>query len=177
MVREFDQPDHAVTQGAVAAQNRLGEIQLRDGLRIGSRQTSSYGHFTTRQNVQFNWIPLDRSADVMDLLATVDMHVIQTLAFALPVQWVEKQNLDTQDRRVFGGRLAAGRVQAGDAIQVFPGRQTAQVAQVLNAVRVPGTAWAYQSAGIVLDREIDVSRGDWLFASGAGTELNHTETR
>jgi sulfite reductase (NADPH) hemoprotein beta-component len=37
-----------------------------------------YGHFTTRQNVQFNWIPLDKSADVMDLLATVDMHGIQT---------------------------------------------------------------------------------------------------
>ncbi|WP_418315429.1 nitrite/sulfite reductase [Piscinibacter sakaiensis] len=37
-----------------------------------------YGHFTTRQNLQFNWIPLERSADVMDLLAEVDMHGIQT---------------------------------------------------------------------------------------------------
>jgi sulfite reductase (NADPH) hemoprotein beta-component len=36
------------------------------------------GHFTTRQNVQFNWIPLDKSADVMDLLATVNLHGIQT---------------------------------------------------------------------------------------------------
>jgi len=36
------------------------------------------GHFTTRQNVQFNWIPLHRSADVMDLLASVGMHGIQT---------------------------------------------------------------------------------------------------
>jgi sulfite reductase (NADPH) hemoprotein beta-component len=35
-------------------------------------------HFTTRQNVQFNWIPLDKSADVMDLLASVNMHGIQT---------------------------------------------------------------------------------------------------
>ncbi len=39
---------------------------------------SGYAHFTTRQNVQFNWIPLQRSADVMDLLASVDMHGIQT---------------------------------------------------------------------------------------------------
>jgi sulfite reductase (NADPH) hemoprotein beta-component len=39
---------------------------------------SGYAHFTTRQNVQFNWIPLTRSADVMDLLASVDMHGIQT---------------------------------------------------------------------------------------------------
>jgi len=37
-----------------------------------------YGHFTTRQNLQYNWIPLDKSADVMDLLADVDMHGIQT---------------------------------------------------------------------------------------------------
>ena len=35
-------------------------------------------HFTTRQNVQYNWIPLDKSADVMDLLASVNMHGIQT---------------------------------------------------------------------------------------------------
>ena len=37
-----------------------------------------YGHFTTRQNIQYNWIPLVRSADVMDLLASVNMHGIQT---------------------------------------------------------------------------------------------------
>ena len=37
-----------------------------------------YAHFTTRQNVQYNWIPLSKSADVMDLLASVNMHGIQT---------------------------------------------------------------------------------------------------
>ncbi len=37
-----------------------------------------YGHFTTRQNLQYNWIALNKSADVMDLLAAVDMHGIQT---------------------------------------------------------------------------------------------------
>ena len=41
-------------------------------------QRGGFGHFTTRQNLQFNWIPLARSADVMDLLADVDMHGIQT---------------------------------------------------------------------------------------------------
>ena len=35
-------------------------------------------HFTTRSNVQYNWIPLNRAADVMDLLASVNMHGIQT---------------------------------------------------------------------------------------------------
>ena len=41
-------------------------------------QRGGFGHFTTRQNIQFNWIPLARAADVMDLLASVDMHGIQT---------------------------------------------------------------------------------------------------
>uniref|UniRef100_UPI0035B46F59 nitrite/sulfite reductase n=1 Tax=Hylemonella sp. TaxID=2066020 RepID=UPI0035B46F59 len=78
IAREYDQPSHEVFQGAVAAQNKLGDIQLRDGKAIGSRLTTGYAHFTTRQNVQFNWIPLDQSADVMDLLASVNMHGIQT---------------------------------------------------------------------------------------------------
>jgi len=42
------------------------------------QQRGGFGHFTTRQNIQFNWIPLPRAADVMDLLASVDMHGIQT---------------------------------------------------------------------------------------------------
>src|SRR5574343_1009510 len=78
LAREYDQPSHDVFQGAVAAQNRLGDIQLRDGRAIGSRLSTGYAHFTTRQNVQFNWIPLAQSADVMDLLGTVNLHGIQT---------------------------------------------------------------------------------------------------
>ncbi len=41
-------------------------------------QRGGFGHFTTRQNLQFNWIPLQRAADVMDLLAGSDLHGIQT---------------------------------------------------------------------------------------------------
>jgi len=37
-----------------------------------------YGHFSTRQNIQYNWIPLKRAAEVMERLAEVDMHGIQT---------------------------------------------------------------------------------------------------
>jgi sulfite reductase (NADPH) hemoprotein beta-component len=43
-----------------------------------AQQRGGFAHFTTRQNVQFNWIPLEISADVMDMLADVDMHGIQT---------------------------------------------------------------------------------------------------
>jgi sulfite reductase (NADPH) hemoprotein beta-component len=43
-----------------------------------ANERGGFGHFTTRQNIQYNWIPLERSADVMDLLAEVQMHGIQT---------------------------------------------------------------------------------------------------
>ena len=52
--------------------------QANPGLSDLNSLPSGVGHFTTRQNVQYNWIPLDRSADVMDLLASVNMHGIQT---------------------------------------------------------------------------------------------------
>ncbi len=93
-----------------------------------------------------------------------------TAPFSFPVQWVEKfsSSSDTsQGRRVFWGRVATGGVQVGQQISIMPSGQTATVAQVLNHVRVPGAVLAGHSAGIVLDREVDVSRGDWILANVA----------
>ncbi len=97
-----------------------------------------------------------------------------TLPFAFAVQWVEKfsSSSDTsQGRRVFWGRVATGGVQAGQPVRIMPNGQTAVVAQVLNHVRQPQAVLAGHSAGIVLDREVDVSRGDWLLADGDGEAL------
>ena len=50
-----------------------------DRVDVGTpNERGGFGHFTTRQNLQYNWIPLARSADVMEALAAVDMHGIQT---------------------------------------------------------------------------------------------------
>ena len=68
IARDYDQPSQQVYDSAQAKQSALGTAKLPTG----------YGHFTTRQNLQFNWIALADSADVMDLLASVDMHGIQT---------------------------------------------------------------------------------------------------
>ena len=72
----------AVPYGELSAKQlrALGTIARQyDRVDAGTpRERGGYGHFSTRQNLQFNWIPLDRSAEVMDLLAEVDMHGIQT---------------------------------------------------------------------------------------------------
>ena len=56
----------------------LNAAQLRTLGDIARKHDRGYGHFTTRQNLQYNWIPLTQAADVMDKLAAVDMHGIQT---------------------------------------------------------------------------------------------------
>lgn len=68
IAREYDTPTESVYRSAMVAQAKLGSTQL----------PTNTAHFTTRTNVQFNWIPLAKAADVMDLLASVDMHGIQT---------------------------------------------------------------------------------------------------
>lgn len=95
------------------------------------------------------------------------------LAFA--VQWVEKFHdsaLTTQGRRVYWGRVATGAARVGDAVRVFPSGQQAFVKEVLTAARSPQSVSAGHSAGIVLDREVDLSRGDWLLASQSSLQAS-----
>ncbi|MEN9688134.1 MAG: Sulfate adenylyltransferase subunit 1 [Pseudomonadota bacterium] len=101
------------------------------------------------------------------------------LAFA--VQWVEKfhDSADTsKGRRVYWGRVGTGVARVGDSVKVFPSGQSAVIKEVLSAVRESGDVAAGHSAGVVLDHEVDVSRGDWLLAQDsevqAQTQLNVT---
>jgi sulfite reductase (NADPH) hemoprotein beta-component len=68
IARDYDAPEAELYRHANEAQGKLGSVRL----------PTHYAHFTTRTNVQYNWIPLSKSADVMDLLASVEMHGIQT---------------------------------------------------------------------------------------------------
>ena len=56
----------------------LSSTQLRKLSDIGRRYDRGYGHFSTRQNMQFNWPKLEDTGDILAELATVEMHAIQT---------------------------------------------------------------------------------------------------
>jgi sulfate adenylyltransferase subunit 1 len=85
----------------------------------------------------------------------------------VPVQYVSRDTEGTgHQSRTLWGRIAHGGVQAGDTVQLFPSGQTATVAEVRHAGSRVDRCEAGQSAGIVLDRQVDVSRGDWIATPG-----------
>ena len=69
---------HAPMLRVAVPYGAIGSGQIRALAEIARVHDRGYVHFTTRQNVQYNWIPLSQAADVMDKLAAVDMHGIQT---------------------------------------------------------------------------------------------------
>ncbi|MCW7541401.1 nitrite/sulfite reductase [Aquabacterium sp. A7-Y] len=69
---------HAPMLRVAVPYGELNSRQLRKLAHIARVYDRGTAHFTTRQDIQYNWIPLDRAADVMDELAEVDMHGIQT---------------------------------------------------------------------------------------------------
>jgi len=82
IARDYDKPDAELLARAQATQDELQAAQ--PGLTLSAPPLKwGYGHFTTRTNVQFNWIPISKAADVMDLLASVNMHGIQTSGNAI----------------------------------------------------------------------------------------------
>ncbi|MBQ0132557.1 MAG: sulfate adenylyltransferase, partial [Comamonas sp.] len=96
------------------------------------------------------------------------------LPLAFPVQWVEKFHdsaVTTQGRRVFWGRVATGSATVGAQVQILPSGQLATIAQVIDHARAPKGVPAGLSAGITLDREVDVSRGDWIVAAPVQAEV------
>ena len=92
---------------------------------------------------------------------------------SLPVQYVQKDAYQSAGTgfqpRVLWGRIAHGAVKAGDTIEVLPSRQTAVVAEVRLAGETVASAEAGDSAGLVLDRQLDVSRGDWIVTPGSAS--------
>ncbi|MEQ9327726.1 MAG: nitrite/sulfite reductase, partial [Rhodospirillales bacterium] len=69
---------HAYMLRVAIPYGTLSAVQMRKLADIARKYDRGYGHFTTRQNIQYNWIKLEESADILAELASVEMHAIQT---------------------------------------------------------------------------------------------------
>jgi sulfate adenylyltransferase subunit 1 len=170
----------AVADAAVAYKNIAGALEKfakEAGIRITAMVPISalkgWNVVDKENNGQPDWCGYT-GPSLLSLLEDLPATPAETdVAFSFPVQWVEKfhdSSITTQGRRVFWGRVATGSIEPGQTLQVFPSGQTAVVSQVLSATRQPQNKAAGHSAGIVLDREVDVSRGDWLLAAEGAPE-------
>ena len=93
-------------------------------------------------------------------------------ALLLPVQYVAREAGDQPEGtghqpRTLWGRIAQGEVRIGDKVQLFPSGEQALVVALRRAGHAVTQAAAGQSAGLILDRQLDVSRGDWIGAPDA----------
>ena len=69
---------HAYMLRVAIPYGTLNSVQMRKLAHIARTYDRGYGHFTTRQNLQYHWIKLEQAPDILAELATVEMHAIQT---------------------------------------------------------------------------------------------------
>jgi bifunctional enzyme CysN/CysC len=103
-------------------------------------------------------------------LETVELDVTagQAKPFRLPVQWVNRPNLDF---RGFAGLIASGAVQPGDAIRVLPSGKTSTVGRIVTLDGDLEQAVAGQSVTLTFNDEIDCSRGDIITKADAPVQV------
>ena len=107
---------------------------------------------------------------LIDHLETVSLErdAQQDASFRLPVQWVNRPNLDF---RGFAGQIASGTVKPGDAVRVLPSGRTTTVARVVAAGGDLDHAVVGESVTLTFADEIDCSRGDVIAAADAPPEV------
>jgi bifunctional enzyme CysN/CysC len=98
----------------------------------------------------------------------LDNEADQAKPLRMPVQWVNRPNLDF---RGFSGQIASGSVKPGDAIRVLPSGKTSTISKIVTLDGELDEAVAGQSVTLCLETEIDCSRGDVIAASEAPPEV------
>ncbi|MCP3735339.1 sulfate adenylyltransferase subunit CysN [Sphingomonas sp. RP10(2022)] len=88
--------------------------------------------------------------------------------FRLPVQWVNRPDLDF---RGFAGTIAGGRVRVGDAVRIVPSGRTTRIARIVTFDGDRDQASAGEAVTVVLADEVDCSRGDVIAAADAPPEV------
>ncbi|RDV06548.1 sulfate adenylyltransferase subunit CysN [Sphingorhabdus pulchriflava] len=116
--------------------------------------------------------PWYHGAPLIEHLETVEIDLVsdQAKPLRMPVQWVNRPNLDF---RGFSGLIATGSVKPGDAIRVLPSGKTSTVSKIVTLDKELDEAVAGQSVTICFADEIDCSRGDVIAAADAPPEVSN----
>ncbi|MFZ5841754.1 MAG: sulfate adenylyltransferase subunit CysN [Pseudomonadota bacterium] len=113
--------------------------------------------------------PWYRGPSLLDYLNSVNVDDgSERAAFRLPVQWVNRPNLDF---RGYAGRIAEGTVRAGDKVRVLPSGKTTTVKEIVVWQGTQTEAHAGESVTLTLADEVDISRGDVLAAAEQPPEV------
>ena len=113
--------------------------------------------------------PWFKGPALVDHLETVEIGgtADQAKPFRMPVQWVNRPNLDF---RGFSGQLASGKVKPGDAVRILPSGKTTTIDRIVTLDGDLNEAVAGQSVTLTLADEVDCSRGDVIAAADAPPE-------
>ena len=116
------------------------------------------GENITEQSEHMPWY---RGTTLMGYLETVEIDEAhqQKLSFRMPVQWVNRPNLDF---RGFTGTIASGVIRPGDRVRVLPGGQESRISRIVTLDGDLQQSVAGQSITLTLTEEVDCSRGDVL---------------
>ncbi len=109
-------------------------------------------------------MPWYRGPSLREHLEEVEVTPRVAATLRLPVQWVSRPN---REFRGFAGTIAGGEVAVGTPVKVFPSGRGSKVRRLLNGDREVGSAQAADAVTLVLDDEIDISRGDVIAAPDA----------
>jgi sulfate adenylyltransferase subunit 1 len=126
------------------------------------------GDMVVERGERLDWY---QGPTLIDLLEAVPAsHADHAEAFRFPVQYVcrpqDSANPELHDYRGFMGRIESGQITIGDAVTVLPsGRETRIKDIQINAATLP-QAFAEQSITLLLEDEIDISRGDMIVKTG-----------
>jgi sulfate adenylyltransferase subunit 1 len=168
-----DDPGAAFAAVRGALQRFAHEAQL-DAL-AGIVPVSALRGDNVTQPLQAPWFDGPSLLELLEQLPTAQERADGPLA--MPVQYVARDGGEGvgHQARTLWGRIARGSVKAGDTVQLLPSGHSARVQEVRRAGSVVDTVSAGESAGIVLDRQVDVSRGDWIAAPGTLRETQRFE--
>jgi bifunctional enzyme CysN/CysC len=167
-VNKMDLVNYAqATFDSIVAEYRVfaDSIGIRDFLAIPI--SSLAGDNITAASSNTDWY---EGPSLISHLETVEIDETgaQRLPFRMPVQWVNRPNLDF---RGFAGLISQGCIRPGDAVRVLPSGRTSTVARVVTFGEDLGQAVAGQSVTLTLADAVDCSRGDVLAAAEDSPEI------